>query len=347
MMRARLTAGVVVLVLSCAFQAFGQQPGGQVIQRLSLPNKDWAVDFPSSAFTILVDELKNDGREYSLFASQKTEKWNPSRYSFLRIRLMPSQLGGGPTDLRDFWIKNLVKAETVKSGSLKTWEYNQIPVARYTVLRMVPEYPRAGEVQIASSSSPRSMEAYFVKDDVWITLSLTASPFEPEEEKLFYSLLDSVKIVDTTTPTSSFDYYQKGRLLFMQKEYKKAAEALAAALSLEQQQRRLDIGQWRDLVGKLTDSYGATSDRARAKEVLEYGISNDPANQTFYMGLARLYATLGDVDNTIASLQKAFFYMKKNTPHMPLPDLKYDSAFSKMMMVDKFREALKAMRKQT
>jgi tetratricopeptide (TPR) repeat protein len=368
MTTARIITGTVLLALAWAFQAFGQKADGQSTYRVSLPDKDWALDIPLAAFNTVdikddpaagadpakrsflatsspLEILSEDGREYRLMVFRKPDKNATSAYAQLQIRLRPAQTGGGAEDFRAFALKELEKKERLKGGKAETSEYKQIPVARYKTLF---EHDAGNFVTGPTPTvnyGPRSMAAYFVKDGVWITLTLSASPFDEAEEKLFYSLLDSAKFVDTSAPSSSFDHYNRGRLFFMGKDYQKAVASLAAALDLEQQKRQLNTEQWRDLVGKLADSYGATVDRARAKEVLEYGISNDPENQTFYMALARLYAVNGDLDNTISTLQKAFSLMKKNSPRVPLPDLKYDSAFKRLMTVDKFREAVKDMRK--
>ena len=366
-MRRRVTTGIVLLVLGFALNALGQQAAKQSTYRLSLPGKSWALEVPLGAFYAVgvktdlskvnlaisplawftgpVEHLSDDGLEYSLIAFQKIDKKGASAFARLAIRLRPVPVKGGALEMRNFALKDLARKNYIKSSSVKTWEHGQIPVARYTILLAYDD----GSYYTGSSprvdSGPRNMEAYFVKDDVWITLTFTASPFDATEDELFYSLVDSVMFVDTSAPSSSFDYYHKGRALFMNREYFKAAQALEAALTMEQRQRQLDTAFWRDLIGKLTDAYGVLVNRVRAKEVLEYGINNDPTNTTFHMGLARLCAREGDIDNALAALEKAAFYFKNNLPAGSLPDLNYDPAFARLMKIDRFRKAVKAMKK--
>ena len=366
-MRRRVTTFSVLFWLGFALNALGQQAAKQPIYRLSLPDKNWALEVPLGAFygidvktdisnvnlslsplawfTGPVEQLSDDGREYLLIAFQKTRTKSSAAFARLAIRLRPASAGGGSLEARDLALKDLARKNYIKSSSLKTWEHGQIPIARYTTIRAYDAGNYYTGPMPRVDSGPRNVEAYFVKDDVWITLTLTASPFDATEEELFYSLIDSVMFVDTSSPSSSFDYYQKGRVLFMNKEYFKATQALGAALALEQHQRQLDTAFWRDLVGKLADAYGAIVNRVQAREVLEYGINNDPTYPVFHMGMARLYASQGDVDGTLAALEKAAFNLKHGQPPKSLPDLNYDPAFARFMKIEKFRNALKAMKK--
>ena len=355
------TIGIALLLLTLSVQGFAQQDDSQAIYRVSLPNKTWALDIPASILKTdlqnvqpnklpfwiptLSENLSDDGREYSLLLFHRFGDKNHPNLATLTVRLKPAQAPGGASELRGFVLKTLSTKAEVKQNSIKTWEHNQIPVARYSGKRDFD----GGNIYTGpiprTEFGPRSLEGYFVKDDIWIIVTFTASPFEAEEENLFYSLLDAAKFVDTSAPSSSLDYYHRGRVLFLAKDYARAVEALNTAFTLEQSERKLNLESWRDLIRKLADSNGLLVNRARAKEVLEYGIQEDPTNYSFHMGLARLNAAQGEVDNTLASLEKAFFYMKQATPKVWLPDLKYDQAFARYLKIERFRKAVEAMRK--
>ena len=161
----------------------------------------------------------------------------------------------------------------------------------------------------------------------------------------FNSLLDSLKFADTSAPSSSFDFYHRGRLLYLQKDYRGAAAALAAALELERKQRRLDLATWRSLVGDLADAYALTGDLARAKEVLDYAVESEPSNPFFHLALARYYGKVGDLDNAIAQLEKAAPFPKEVGLLQPRYDPERDPAFEKFRKDERFRKALKALRK--
>jgi len=261
------------------------------------------------------------------------------------VLIRPALSKGGAAEFRDYAKKDLDKKNYVNRSSFKTWENGEIPVARFTLLHpfdggnfYTGPIPRL-------ESGPRTLEAYFVKDNTWITLTFSASPFDKAEENLFASLIESVAFVDTSSPATSYDYYQKGRVLFLNKEYFAASQALETAFTMERRQRQLELPFWRDMIGKLADAYGMLVKREKVKEVVEYGVSNDPANTTLLMGLARLYASEGDVDNTLASLEKLAILFRNGEPRRPFPDLSYDRAFANLMKDEKFRKGLKAIKK--
>jgi len=85
---------------------------------------------------------------------------------------------------------------------------------------------------------------------------------------------------------------------------------------------------------------------------LEYGVSKDPTNTTFLMQLARIYASLHEMNRTLATLEKAFYYLKQEkvvfekqtSGQMTLPDLNRDPFFKDFMKDKKFRDAVKAMK---
>lgn len=361
MAKTLVATGALVMALVCSVYGHAQQKGTPTLYRLSLPDKKWAMDvtmltfdlssrprskadLPANAFVTPVDLLTDKG-EFQLLAFQTRLERTPLS-SYLTIRLRPALSKLEPEDFRSFALKEIAKRDTVKSSSIKIWEHNEIPIARYTMLREYNDGNPPSTRWPALEDGLRNLTAYFVRDDVWATLTLTAGTFDADEEKLFYSLVDSIRFVDTSFPVTSFDYYNKGRGLYLHKDYRRAIEALSAALSLEQRQIRLKPAALFDLILDLADAYGATGNGAAAKEVLQYGISLDSANTTFHMLLARLYASDGDIDKSLVALERAFFYMKQDkTPGMSLPDLKSDPAFKELMKIARFRDAVKAMKK--
>lgn len=345
---------------------FGQQLNGPDIHRLSLPGKLWALDVDLNGYRTSTDLFTDVPSALQYLAAVKTQgkskltmpegshniqlMASPStmrdHFAMLNITLEPTQIKGDATTLRAAVIEAYIKSKRTSKGHVKTFEYKQFPAAIYTL----PNNYTIDEVVISFQGPPaKILEAYLVQDDVLITFQFMAQPLKDEDEKLFYTLLDSVKITDTSHPASSFDYYQLGHALYLQKNYPQAVEALSRALVLEHQKRELNTAQWRSLVEDAADAYGAVGDRVRAKGIMEYGVNNDPAYPYFHLGLARLYASLGDLDNTIASLQQAYQHAKdwpKTSIVGPLPDPMFDTAFAAFKKNPKFREAVKAMKKQ-
>lgn len=373
-------AGAALLIMACAFAASGRQAGAQAPYRVGLPGKDWAFEISLHDFTLPaeftyqikrslattvfglyrpVEKFNDDGSAYLLRVYQKVGKPPQPRLG-LEVVLQPNQ-SASAADFRAAKLREMtenVREVTVgligldedarvrvSRGSVKTRDYQNFPLASYSTVveRNVDDY-NGGTIPRSGSGS-KYLTAFYVRDGVGVTVTLSGHALKDEEEKLFYSLLDSIKVVDVSSPASSFDFYNKGRLLYLRKDYAAAVAALTEALARERRQRQLDQTSWRDLVAKLTDSYAMSNDMARVKEVLEYGVAVEPSNHIFQMGLARLSATLGDAENTLAALGRAFAIMKRESPHAPLPDLKNDPAFKRLMEDERFGKAVKELRK--
>ena len=345
-MKPRLPIYICLLVLLGSTAVFSQQSGEQRTYRLSLPQRHWSLDVSLADFIVINEEAKGSGPVYDFNAGQFPEKKPSSpRMVNLRIHMEAAQLKGSAVDLRDVAMKKAAKNDAVDKASLKASEYGQVPLMRYTV-----DLTRVGLPNLnGGASQHKNLEAFFVKDDVWITVALTALPFKKEDEKFFYSILDSVKIIDNTALSTSFDYYQKGRSLFLQSAYREAIEPLSKALKLEQQKVQLTKPDWRNLVLELANSYGSIGDKQGFDEVLEYGLNNDPDYYRFHFTRARMYASEDKLDETIASLEKAFLYQRSEPRAIqivePLADPLFDPAFARFSKIDRFRKAVKAMKK--
>lgn len=354
MTKASLSFGLLMLIFAGATNAFGQgAAAGQGLHRLTWPGKDWSVDVSVAPFTNTLEDSLKDGTGYLFVATLNRDNPAVGRILMLIIRVEAAKDKGSDRDVRDSAVKMLKKSEGVDAASVKPFEYKQIPVIKYAHTNPLAQFyfPYPGPPG-AWKSAARGMEAFFVKDDVLITFRLNALALKKEDEQLFYAMLDSVKFTDTSNPVSSFDYYHKGKTLIRQKQYEQAAEHLHAALALEQKQRQLDDADWRKLIGHLLDIYAATGNRARVKELLDYGVSHDPTFPTFHLGLAIYYASLNDVDASIASLEKAYLYGKTERqsllrfgPSSFWFDPMTHPAFEPFRKNEKFRKAVKAMKK--
>lgn len=367
--------GVALLVLAGAFAAAaGRQAEGDGLFRAGLTWKNWALDIRLSDFEVPVakvgrlegtlvaialgmgyaplESFSDDGREYRLRVFRKSEK-NDRRGVTLSVVMKPVTPIVGASEFRDAELKSLERSTDwasrhrfiVRRGSVKTAEHKGVPVARYATAFEHDESLYIGGTDTRVGGTTQHLAAFYVKDGIGVTVTLSGGSIKEEEERFFHSLLDSVRMSDTSTPSSSFDHYHKGRLLYLQRDYRQAASSLGRALTLERLQRQLDPASWRDLVAKLTDSYATTGDVARAKEALDYGLAQEPENSLFNMALARYHASRGDTDAALSSLKKAFASMKKENPRAPLPNLKYDSAFMRHMKDEKFARAVKEMSK--
>ena len=341
-MRARLSLVLLILISTCAPAVFGQETSGRGRHRLPWPGKDWALDVSLPNFDVTLEEFSTVDRSYSLLAFLDSDDKSKRRHFVLIIRLEPAKVMGSDTKFRDFKASELKKTATIKPTSVKTFEYKQTPGLKYA-MGSVPIY--SGGYAYPPAPVMYGMDAFFVKDDVWITFNSLTPSLTKDAEEVFYTVLDSVKFTDTSNPSSSFDYYHKGKSLIRQKQFKQAAEHLSVALGLEQKQRQLDDADWRNLLGHLVDIYGATGDNTRLKELLDYGLSHDPTFPLFHLAQAQHYASLGDMDATIASLEKAYHYRKNDKRTALWIDPLTDPTFESFKKNENFRKAVKAMKK--
>jgi tetratricopeptide (TPR) repeat protein len=337
---------VIFLLLLGSTAAFGQQPSERQTHRLSLPNKNWSLDISLEGFTVLTEEVSASESTYNFNAGQfPAGKSSSPRMVSLAVRMQPAQLKGDAAALRDFAMKKAAKNDTVDDRSLKALAYGQIPLLSYVVDLAGMGLPHPNP---APTSKHKNLLGFFVKDDVEITIALSVLPFKKEDEALFYAILDSVKFVNNSPPSSSFDFYQSGKSLFLQSRYQEAIGPLSRAFELEQQKPQLVKSDWRKLVLELANAYGAVGNKGAFAGTLEYGLSRDPTYYRFHFTRARMEAAEGKLDETIAALEKAFQYQQADQASgiaEPLPDPLFDPAFERFQKDDKFRKAVKAMKK--
>ena len=330
------------------FNALGVPPThAQAIRQLSLPTKNWFMEISLVGFEITNEEIGRDGQSYRMSATVQEPTGRINTFCRLDVRMDPSQASGDAAQMREFLLNSILpknhQTGGMTSGRIKTFDYSGVPASRYDSTNLLnPKIP----LKIPYENT----EAYWVKDDVWILVRLVTVPECDDAVKRFPSLIGSVKLVDISDkPTTSLNYYQRGRALFLQKQYSKAIEPLALALKLEQRQRNLAVATWRGLIQDLTSCYATTLDSESARATLAYGIEKDPSFPMFHLGLARLYSAMGDLDNTIASLQRAYLNKTNYTDSWDhvrkLPDPLFDDAFLKFRNNENFRKAVKEMKK--
>ena len=338
-MKTRLAPFVSVLVLACALSAAGRQSAPtQSAQRLAFPGKDWALDVAPNGFEMsLVDY---DLKEPQVFViGHGPDKKNRL---MLVIKMKPARQAVAAAELRE--LEERARRKSGETHSTKNYEYKQIPVTKYRLGSVGP--PSA-----FTSPHPAVAEAYLVRDDAWVTVTLTSmKSIGSKEEELFHSVLDSMRFVDTSRPSTSFDFFNKGLLFYLSKDYQRSIAPYRAALELERRERRLDVESWRRLVENLSNSYGAVNDLASAKEVVEYGLQQEPTYGFFHYTLARIHAASNDFDATVAALEKSFQYrpepLKLLSVGLPFYDPNHDRVFDRFRGDEKFKRVSQAWKKK-
>jgi len=279
-----------------------------------------------------------DNEHCSLLGTQKREKQNLLDSIDWDVVMTPASAAASDVALRDSRIGQLIKKGTVDKSSVKNFEYQHILASKFLIDNKDSSPYEILHVRL------RVLEAYLAKDNTWITIMVSAKELKEGDEEAFYAVLDSVRIVETSNPVTSFDYYQIGHALILQKQFQSAIGPLTTALSLEQSTRRLNQEQWRTLVVDLVDSFGVTRNNSRAKELLDFGVSQDPNYPVFHFGLARYFALQGDLDNTISSLQRAFPNQNSMAPSDQLRNPMSDPTFKVFWKNERFKKAVKDLK---
>ncbi len=123
---------------------------------------------------------------------------------------------------------------------------------------------------------------------------------------------------------------------YLRHDFRKAIEFYEKIIEFEKRQPKLDKNTWRVAVDNLGMSYIELGKDAKAKQILEYGLSKDDTYPMFYYNLARVYAEMDDLDSSLANLKKAFEYRRNLMPKEHLPDPATDVSFVRFMRNERF-----------
>ena len=371
-------AAVIIVLLACALCTLGQQPDVEEKQRVFAPWSNVAFDVELKGMATGLLDISEDVQKQAATDKNATAgarqaqefigmfspvKGNGVRLGLLRIHMEPVLADVSAEALRAGAAELYPKSQYVSKDNVKLYEYKQTPLLRVKVIDSRQQdwaflsFTNSGNSAFPTFYSMSSkystygvLEAYIVRDGTGIRFSYRVPKLEEKDEQFFYSILDSVRFFDSSSPSSSYDYFTLGSKLYRWKEHGKAVAALEKALALEQKKRELTQPQWRQLVMTLANALGATDNTERAREVLEYGVAMEPTYPYFHHGLSRLYSYFGDLDRVLASLERAYQYVPKDKSFLSflrgIPDPMLDPAFQKYKDDPKFRDAVKALKKK-
>lgn len=371
-------AGAVILLQACAICALGQQPAGDEPTRLFVPWSNVAFDFELKGLATGLLDISEDVQKQAATDKNATAgarqaqefigmfspvKGNGVRIGFLRVHMEPVSAGVSAEALRAGAAELYPKSRYVSKDNVKLYEYKQTPLLRVKVIDShQQDWVFLSFIDSGNSAFPTFysmpskystygvLEAYMVRDGTGIRFSYRVPKLEEKDEQFFYTILDSIRFFDSSSASSSYDYFTLGSELYKRKEQGKAVAALEKALALEQQKREMTQPQWRQLVMTLANTLGATDQVERARDVLEYGAATEPTYPYFHHGLSRLYSYFGDLERVLAELDKAYQYVPRDKSFMSflrgIPDPMHDPAFQKYRDDPKFRDAVKALKKK-
>lgn len=330
-MKTAKSFALILLVLSAAVYARTPQDARDV-RRVSIPGEKWAMELRLPGFSVEQDELRGDGKGRSVMASNQQSGY------VLTIFLETIPHGETAAQLRD-WDASGQKKSPLNPTDFKSGEYKQAATLEYTIKEFQGQ-----------KVNQKHFNAYVIHQGFWAHVHLSKIHFEPGDEKLFYTIVDSLKFTEGAAAASTASdpggddlstLLSQGTVYFMRGDYTKAVGPYSKALELEKQKPQLSRDHWRVLVDNLTMAYGISGDLKSAKATAEYGLSKDPDYPLFHYLLANTYAGMGDLDNTILYLKQAFARKQNIIKGEQMPDPATDDSFKRFMNNEKFLAALK------
>jgi hypothetical protein len=178
---------IAYLILSALMTVSTGQQDSSKAYRLSLPGKSWLLEVPLSEFSDISQQTETYVRE--LKASRGLDK--KQHPVILNIRMEPAKIPGDAQALRDSVKTKLRKNRSVAQESLKLLLHNEIPLMRYSF-----DASQVFSPQTNDFPKMKVLEAYYVKDEIWITVRMNFFAFNKEDESFFLSFVDSLKFVD-------------------------------------------------------------------------------------------------------------------------------------------------------
>jgi tetratricopeptide (TPR) repeat protein len=151
------------------------------------------------------------------------------------------------------------------------------------------------------------------------------------------NLLDAIK----EDPNSIEAHDALGRLYTLTRRYSASAREFSTALTLDDQQHKLNESLRRQLIDDQGVAYALSGNLDRAKEIYLAALSKDPDYAMYNYNLACVYAELHDLDAALPYLKKSWEQRSTLPPAIKYPDPRADNSFKPYLNDPKFKEAVK------
>ena len=178
---------IAFMMLSALMTVSTAQQDSSKTYRLSLPGKNWSLEVPLSEFSDISQQTETYVRELKAGRGMN-KKQSPV---VLNIRMEPAKIPGDAQALRDSVKEKLRKNRSVAQESLKLSLHDEIPLMRYSF-----DASQVFSPQTSDFPKMKVLEAYYVKDEIWITVRMNFFAFNKEDESFFLSFVDSLKFLD-------------------------------------------------------------------------------------------------------------------------------------------------------
>jgi hypothetical protein len=244
---------------------------------------------------------------------------------------------------RDELWRSTMNQVQVKRENLQQTDVGQTARVEY----MIPEYNGAPVRQ-------KNVHEYLGSRDLCAEVRVAKILFTPADQKLFDDVLNSVQLLpDEAGPGSpqpnpdvfqgSKSFFFDGTMAYLDKDFATAADLLQKALDEEKQKRTIGHDDFRALIDNLAISYRFINSPAKAKEALDYGLSQDPQYPLFHYDMACYYGSQRNMNKALDELRLTYQYKGNLSPSDHLSDPLSDSCFGKFLRDKKFVKAVQEM----
>jgi len=295
--------------------SIGFPPSHKVVV-LSVPDKPAALQVDVRHLSVEQNTLRPDGLGAKLIAHDGY--WTLSAFASLAEKTLDAQ------GLREHEWSGL-RSGPDKPEQAKTSEHGRMALLEYFV-----ENLQGRRVH------QKNVLACLVSGDQWFDVHISKASYYPDDDKFFNSFLDGIKLLENFQADSRtrFGY---GSFFSLQKNWPRAIEQYEKALDLERAKKALPQAEWRVLVDNLGMAYGMSHDVQKAKQMFEFGITQDPEYPMFHYNLACTYAQLNNLDDALQDLQAAFRHRGNSIPGEGMPDPAKDPSFQRFANDPRFR----------
>src|SRR5947209_6008730 len=327
------------LVFLLSIVALAQQPQQSGKARISVPGVKGVLELDAGPTTW----------KTTVQADRKLTKLDTApRPDRLQVTAFLWQVGfpASPERCRDeLWRETMNQVKT-KRENLQQTSAGGMARVEY----MIPEYNGAPVRQ-------KNIHEYLGSRDLCAEVRVAKILFTPADQKLFDDVLNSARLLPDEAgpeaPPSQPDLFQgsksslfDGTMAYLDKDFATAADQLQKALDMEKQKRTIERSEFRLLIDNLTISYRFIQNPAKSKEVLDYGLAQDPEYPLFHYDMACYYGTQNNMNQALDELRLAYKYKANLSTSDHMSDPLQDSCFGKFLKNKKFTQAVQEMQSQ-
>ncbi len=208
------------------------------------------------------------------------------------------------------------------------------------------EYTLGGQ-----DTKSRHVLAYWGAGNLCAEVHLIKAGFAPQDQAAFEQVLSSVRLYPDESGLqaggqaagNSSALMAQGNELYAQANYGAALKFYQQAFDLEKKNQTFDKDLFLDLISRLAFCYRLNGNLAKARDTLDYGLSQDSEYPLFHYDMACVNAQMGKMDEALGHLREAYKYQRNASPGQMPPDPREDSCFQKFANDPRFADAVQKM----